>query len=69
VSGRDGGAVFTYRITSPGGAPIGLIVEEGVVRDAAGNGNRAARAEFTLRARPTQSEGETGLGAPPLTAR
>lgn len=67
LSGRDGGATFTWRIPAPGSEPIGLIIEESVVRDAAGNGNRAARTQFTLRARPAQVEAEPGVVAPPLT--
>lgn len=69
LGGGDGEASYRFAVQPSGRGTVRLSIDSGAVRDAAGNGNRGARASFTLPPRPpAETVLESGAGAPPLIA-
>lgn len=69
--GGEGASSYRFDVLPSGSGKVQLSIPAGAVRDAAGNGNRPARAQFTPPARrpaPLPADEEPGATAPPLIA-
>jgi hypothetical protein len=69
--GGEGASSYRFDVLPSGSGKVQLSIPAGAVRDAAGNGNRRARAQFSPpahRPAPLPADEEPGATAPPLIA-